>query len=38
MLNVLEKVAESSLGVINEEQAVIDRFKHDLIEEFRKRS
>jgi len=38
MLNVLEKVAESSLGVISEEQAVIDRFKHDLIEEFMKRS
>jgi len=37
MLDVLEKVAASSLGIVEEEQAVIDRFKKDLIDEFRKR-
>jgi len=38
MLEVLEKVAESSLGVGEEEQSIIDRFKNDLIEEFGKRN
>ncbi|MBT8231568.1 MAG: TerB family tellurite resistance protein [Saprospiraceae bacterium] len=37
MLEVLEKVAESSLGVVEEEQQIIDKFKADLIEEFMKR-
>lgn len=37
MLEVLEAVAESSLGIQEEEQQIIDRFKKDLIEEFKKR-
>ena len=38
MLEVLEKVAESSLGIDDDERRVIDKFKHDLTEEFRNRS
>ena len=37
MLEVLEAVAESSLGVVEEERALIERFKKDLIEEFQGR-
>lgn len=36
MLEVLEKVAESSLGVVEEERKVIERFKADLLREFGK--
>lgn len=36
MLEVLEKVAESSLGIVEEEQGIIDRFKSDLLREFGK--
>ena len=36
MLDVLEKVAESSFGVVEEERAIIDRFKTDLLREFGK--
>lgn len=38
MLDVLKKVAASSLGVVEEEQRVIDQFEKDLLEEFMKRS
>ena len=37
MLEVLEAVAESSLSVVEEERALIERFKKDLIEEFQGR-
>lgn len=37
MLEVLEAVAESSLGVVEEERALIERFQQDLIEEFKGR-
>lgn len=38
MVEVLEAVAESSLGVVAEERALIDRFQHDLVAELKKRS
>lgn len=38
MLEVLEVVAESSLGVDQQERDIIDRFKKDLIEEFQKQN
>ncbi|MFT7589083.1 MAG: hypothetical protein ACI959_001297 [Limisphaerales bacterium] len=34
MLQVLEAVAESSLGIVKEERAIIDRFKTDLTSRF----
>ena len=37
MVEVLEAVAESSIGVVEEERALIDRFQKDLVEEFKKR-
>lgn len=36
MLDVLEKVAESSYGVVEEERVIIERFKADLLKEFSK--
>ena len=36
LLDVLEKVAESSYGVVEEERAIIERFKSDLLREFGK--
>ena len=36
MLDVLEKVAESSYGVVEEERAIIERFQSDLLREFGK--
>lgn len=38
MLEVLEAVAESSLGVVEEERSLIERFKKDLIDEFQGRA
>ncbi len=36
MLDVLEKVAESSFGIVEEERMIIDRFKSDLLKAFSK--
>ncbi|MEM9546074.1 MAG: TerB family tellurite resistance protein [Bacteroidota bacterium] len=36
MLDVLEKVAASSYGVVEEERAIIERFQSDLLREFGK--
>lgn len=36
MLDVLEKVADSSFGIVEEEQIIIDRFQSDLLREFGK--
>lgn len=36
LLDVLEDVAKSSYGVVEEEQKIIDRFKSDLLREFGK--
>ncbi|MGB4958830.1 MAG: hypothetical protein WBO36_05090 [Saprospiraceae bacterium] len=34
MIEVLEAVAESSLGIVKEEQKIIDNFKQDLLHDF----
>ena len=37
MIEVLEAVAESSLGVVETERQIIEKFKQDLLTEFSKR-